>query len=58
VYDKKVSFRCGFGKCLIQNAQYALFSREVKQPVIVVTIDKNRISIQDNGGGIDDEIIN
>ncbi|MCF6210682.1 MAG: sensor histidine kinase [Gammaproteobacteria bacterium] len=42
---------------LIQNAQDALVNREVVQPVIVVIIDKNRISIQDNAGGIDDEIV-
>ncbi|MCF6288116.1 MAG: sensor histidine kinase [Proteobacteria bacterium] len=42
---------------LIQNAQDALVSREVEQPVIAVIIDKNRISIQDNAGGIADEIV-
>ncbi|MBL4680596.1 MAG: sensor histidine kinase [Pseudomonadales bacterium] len=42
---------------LIQNAQDALVSREVEQPVIAVIIDKKRISIQDNAGGIADEIV-
>ena len=42
---------------LIQNAQDALVSREVKQPVIAIIIDKNRISIQDNAGGIAEEIV-
>ena len=42
---------------LIQNAQDALVNRKVKQPVIAVIIDKNRISIQDNAGGIAEEIV-
>jgi signal transduction histidine kinase len=42
---------------LIQNAQDALLNRQIKQPVITVIIDKNRISIQDNAGGIADEIV-
>ena len=42
---------------LIQNAQDALLNRQIKQPVITAIIDKNRISIQDNAGGIADEIV-
>jgi signal transduction histidine kinase len=42
---------------LIQNAQDALVNRQVKQPTITVIIDKNRMSIQDNAGGIADEIV-
>ncbi len=42
---------------LIQNAQDELINRQEKKPVIKVIIDSNKISIKDNAGGIDDDIV-
>lgn len=42
---------------LIQNAQDVLIKRKIKEPNIRVIISENKISIQDNAGGIEDNII-
>lgn len=42
---------------LIQNAQDVLVERQVKQPVIKVIINKNKITVEDNAGGIKAEIV-
>ncbi len=42
---------------LVQNAQDVLIEREIKQPAINVIIDKGKISVQDNAGGIEDKIV-
>jgi len=43
---------------LIQNAKDALLINQVKNPKIVITIDQNKIFVQDNAKGISLEIIN
>lgn len=42
---------------LIQNAQDALIKRKVTQPTIQVIIDKNKLRVQDNAGGIEEAIV-
>ncbi len=42
---------------LVQNAQDALIQRKIKEPNIKVLISKNKISIEDNAGGIDADIV-
>lgn len=42
---------------LVQNSQDILIKRHVKQPIIRVAIDENKISVQDNAGGIAVEIV-
>jgi signal transduction histidine kinase len=42
---------------LVQNAQDVLIEREIKQPAINVIIDKGKICVQDNAGGIEDKIV-
>lgn len=42
---------------LIQNAQDALVKRQVEKAVITVVIETGKISIQDNAGGIEGDII-
>ena len=42
---------------LIQNAQDALLKRQVVHPAIKVIIDNNKISVQDNAGGIEAALI-
>ncbi|NOZ54683.1 MAG: hypothetical protein GXP08_16365, partial [Gammaproteobacteria bacterium] len=42
---------------LIQNAQDVLIERETKQPTIKVIINKEKISVQDNAGGIEEKIV-
>lgn len=41
---------------LIQNAQDALIKRQVNQAFIKIVIDSNKISVQDNAGGINPKI--
>jgi len=43
---------------LIQNAQDALTKRKTTNPEIKVILNKNKVTVQDNAGGIDTEIIN
>ncbi len=43
---------------IINNARDILIQREVKEPNIEIVIDKNIISIKDNGGGIKKEYLN
>lgn len=42
---------------LIQNSLDVLVNRKVKQPTINCVISRNKISIQDNAGGINNEIL-
>ena len=42
---------------LILNAKDVLIERDVKNPQIIITIDKEKVKVSDNGGGIDDEIL-
>jgi signal transduction histidine kinase len=42
---------------LLTNAKDALVDNSVKQPHIVINIDKNRVVVEDNAGGVDREII-
>lgn len=42
---------------LVQNAKDALVEKGVKQPKIKIVINKNKISIEDNAGGIDAAIV-
>lgn len=41
---------------LIQNAQDILIQNHIEHPAISVIIDKNKISVQDNAGGVDADI--
>lgn len=41
---------------LIQNSQDAQINRKVKHPVITAIVDKNKISIEDNAGGVGEGI--
>jgi len=43
---------------LLQNAKDALVVNDIKNPVIQIIIDSNKISIQDNADGIPQDIIN
>ena len=43
---------------LITNAKDALISNNTKEPKIQIKIDKNKIQVIDNGGGINDKIEN
>jgi len=43
---------------LIQNAKDALLINQIKNPKIIITIDQNKIFVQDNAKGISLEIIN
>jgi len=43
---------------LIQNAKDALLINQIKNPKIIITIDQNKIFIQDNAKGIHSDIIN
>lgn len=42
---------------LVQNAKEALAERKIKQPKIKIVINKNKISIEDNAGGVDAAIV-
>lgn len=42
---------------LIQNSQDALLSRQIENPEIEVIIDKNRISVEDNAGGLEEGVL-
>jgi len=42
---------------IISNAKDALVANNIKNPTIDIKIDKNKISIEDNGGGIAKDII-
>ena len=42
---------------IFKNAKDALKEKDVKEAKILVTIDNHKITIEDNAGGIDDEII-
>jgi len=42
---------------LIKNAEDVLLDKGVKEPTITIEIDKNELRVYDNGGGIDEEIM-
>ena len=41
---------------LLNNAKDVLVEREIKKPKIIIHVEKNKMSIQDNAGGIEKEI--
>ena len=43
---------------IINNARDVLLQREIEEPKIEIVIDKNSVSIRDNGGGIKKEYLN
>ena len=42
---------------LLSNAKDALVERDIKSPKIIITIDKNLVTIGDNAGGIEPQIL-
>lgn len=41
---------------LVQNAQDELIKREIEEPIIRIDIDTNKISVEDNAGGVKEDI--
>jgi len=42
---------------LLSNAKDDLAEREIKTPKITITLDTNTVTVEDNGGGIDEKIL-